>query len=183
MKKEDLHIIKKCIEGQQEAQRLLYDQYKVNWFMVCLRYGNDRSQAEDILQEGLIQIFKDLHQYDAQKSKFVTWSSRLIVHAALRYLKKYQWKHQFIALEEVENIINDSENIFDKLSARELTFLVQELPIGYRLVFNMYAIEGFKHKEISKLLGISEGTSKSQLSKARKVLKRKLEEQFKITSS
>ena len=147
-----------------------------------MRYGKSKEQADDIFQEGLIKVYKDLYQFDSNRSAFKTWSSRVMVHAALRYLKKYTWVDTLTLQDEACQYEVQDESIYSSLAAKELTKVVQQLPIGYRLVFNMFAIEGFSHKEISLELGISEGTSKSQLSKARKYLRTKLESQLKITS-
>ncbi len=176
------HIIQLSIDGNAEAQRELYEQHRVYWYMLCMRYGKSKSQADDIFQEGLIKVYKDLYQFDDRKSAFKTWSSRVMVHSALRYLKKYTWVDTLSMQEEATQYEDNDETVYSKLAARELTMVVQQLPIGYRLVFNMYAIEGYSHKEISTKLGVSEGTSKSQLSKARKYLRNKLESQLKITS-
>ena len=176
------NIIKLAIDGNAEAQRELYEEHRVYWYMLCMRYGKSKTQADDIFQEGLIKVYKDLYQFDDGKSAFRTWSSRVMVHSALRYLKKYTWLDTLSLEEEASHYEDTDETVYSKLAARELTMVVQQLPIGYRLVFNMYAIEGYSHKEIAAELGISDGTSKSQLSKARKYLRNKLESQLKITS-
>ncbi len=173
--------IKLCVSGNADAQRVLYDEYRVYWYMLCMRYGKSKTQADDIFQEGLISVYKDLHQFDSTRSAFKTWSSRVMVHAALKYLKKYTWVDS-LSLQEAYQYEDQDETVYFSLAARELTMVVQQLPIGYMLVFNMFAIEGYSHKEIALELGITEGTSKSQLSKARKYLKTKLESQLKITS-
>lgn len=178
MSKSDLHIISKCLVGDDTAQRELYDRYRVKWYMLSLRYSNSRDEANDIMQEGLICIFNDLHQFDGARGKFSTWSCRVLVNAALRYLKKHSWNAMVSYLDHLDDITSQEICIVDKLSAKELTALLQTLPTGYRIVFNMYAIEGYSHKEISKHLGIAEGTSKSQLAKARKALREKLELQL-----
>ncbi len=170
-------IIKKCIEGDETAQRELYVMHRVKWYMQCLRYGKNNYEADDILQEGLIQIYKDLHQFDEKKSKFITWSSRLISHAALKYLKKNSWQNTFLTIDEIQHP-ETTEAVHHNLNAKELTALIQSLPMGYRLVFNMHEIEGYNHNEIASALNITSGTSKSQLSKARKMLQRKLEFQL-----
>jgi len=138
-------------------------------------------QADDIFQEGLIQIFKSLHQYDKNRSLFSTWSSRVLVNAALRYLKKYNWMESMTDLDKELDREAERESVMEHLAAKELTEMIQLLPVGYRMVFNMFAVEGFSHKEIAEELGISEGTSKSQLSKARRQLRRQLESQLKIS--
>lgn len=176
------HIIKKARVGEEKAQRKLYEMYRSRWYMISKRYGKNKTQADDIFQEGMIQIFKDLKQFDETKSQFSTWSSRVLVNAALRYLKKENWINAVSDLDAVAEPIDQNVTIYQQLARKELTDIVQRLPMGYRIVFNMNVIEGYTHKEIAKSLGITEGTSKSQLSKARKALKRHLET-FLITSS
>ena len=151
--------------------------------MLSLRYGKNKSQADDIFQEGLINIFKDLHQFDVSRAAFGTWSSRVMINAALRYLKKYNWIDSFTDLDHALDKGDQSETVYEQLAAKELTQLIKQLPLGYRLVFNMYAIEGFSHKEIAEELGITVGTSKSQLSKARAQLRRVLEKQLTESSN
>lgn len=169
------HIIKSCIRGDEKAQRELYLAYRTKWYMIAMRYGKNKQQADDIFQEGLIQIFNSLSLFDKQKGNFSTWSSKILIYAALKFLKKYSWVDSFQNIEEAFNCKDNQETVFEKLAAKELTIIIQQLPLGYRLVFNLYAIEGYSHKEIAKELGISEGTSKSQFYKARKQLQAKLE--------
>jgi len=176
-------IIKRAADGHESAQRKLYEQYRNQWYMLSLRYGKNKSQADDIFQEGLINIYKDLHQFDASRSAFGTWSSRVMINAALRYLKKYNWIDSFSDLDYAADKGDESETVYQKLAAKELTEIIKQLPLGYRLVFNMYAIEGFSHKEIADQLGITVGTSKSQLSKARAQLRSVLEQQLIVSSN
>jgi RNA polymerase sigma factor (sigma-70 family) len=170
-----LTIIEKTLNGDQAAMQELYQLHERYWFRVCLRYGRNRSEAQDIMQEGLVLIFRDLHQFDPEKGAFRSWSNRVLVNAALRFLKKHQWQLSFEDLESARNEPDFSETSLDKLSAKEITEVIQQLPSGYRMVFNMYVIEGYSHKEIAALLNISVGTSKSQLSKAKKMLRQKIE--------
>jgi len=140
-----------------------------------MRYANDRFEADDILQEGLIEVFRDLHQFDSNRASFDTWSSRVITYAALRYLKRNNWHKTFEDIDDVYNVSSGDESVYQKLAAKELIKLIQQLPLGYRLVFNMYVLEGYKHHEIAERLDIKIGTSKSQLSKAKKMLRDKIE--------
>lgn len=167
--------MRKCIRGNKKAQNLLYQMYKHLWYKVSLRYAQTQEEAQDILQEGLIRIFCDLQQYDSSKSQFSTWSTKVIVNAAIRYLKRNQWHKEFSDISEASNTQDKTYDAIDLLSEKELTHLISKLPTGYRLVFNMYVIEGYKHHEIASKLDISEGTSKSQLSKAKKMLRTNLE--------
>jgi len=176
-------IISKILNGDRSAERILYDIYKTRWYMLSMRYGNNKDEANDIMQEGLIQIFKDLHQFDEKISKFSTWSSRILVHAALKYIKTNQWQNAFLDIDNKDDFYNNEEIIYSNLAAKELTEMVKKLPFGYKLVFNMYVIEGYTHKEIAKELGIAIGTSKSQLSKAKRMLRFELEKQLKSYSN
>lgn len=175
LKNQDSILIARCLKHDETAQRQLYVKYRVRWYILCQRYGKTKFEADDLLQEGLISIFNSLHQYDSNKSQFSTWSSRVIVNAALRYLKKNSWNSTFSELDMAKNTNSTEVGIQEQLAERELIDLLQKLPTGYRIVFNMYAIEGYSHKEISAALEITIGTSKSQLSKARKMLRTQLE--------
>lgn len=157
------------------AQRTLYEKYRVKWFMICLRYGKNKTEAEDMLQEGLISVFKNMKQYDPKQAEFSAWSNKVMVNAALQYLRKWKRFDFTQNIEDYESHLVDHEDVFDALGAKELTLMVQKLPEGYRVVFNMYVIEGYKHKEIAEILNISENTSKSQLLKAKKTLRNQLE--------
>jgi RNA polymerase sigma-70 factor (ECF subfamily) len=150
--------------------------YRVKWFMICLRYSRDRDEAEDMMQEGLISIFKQIKQYDPDKASFPAWSNKVMVNAALQYLRKWK-KIQFNQdIDDYENQFEqEDEDIYGKIGARELTAMVQNLPDGYRTVFNLYVMEGYKHREIAEMLSISENTSKTQLLKAKNMLRDRLE--------
>jgi len=147
--------------------------------MICLRYGRNRQEAEDMLQDGLVGIFRDTHQFDSQKASFAVWANRVVANAARQYLRK--WKQlDFVDnnLNEISHTLPSEDNIYDVLGAKELTKVIQRLPTGYRVVFNMYVVEGFKHDEIAKHLGISVSTSKSQLFKAKRILRKQIEIMF-----
>lgn len=174
----DNTLVQSILSGDKSAERKLYEQHSQRWFRLALRYGKNRGEAQDVFQEGLISIFKDLHQFDSERGTFIHWSNRVLVNSALRFLKKNQWQNTFSDLEVVEHQKEVSENILDQIAAKELVGMIQKLPLGYRIVFNLYAIEGFSHKEIAEQLEISVGTSKSQLSKAKKALRSLLEGYF-----
>lgn len=169
-------IIKKCLKGNAQAQRVLYDEHKVKWFMICLRYAHNKSEAEDMLQDGLISVFKELKQFDPKKAGFQAWSNKIMVNAALQHLRKWKKLNFHQSIGDYEERIPATENIIESLGAKELIALVQNLPDGYRTVFNLYVMEGYKHREIADILNISENTSKSQLLKAKKMLRFQLEE-------
>lgn len=178
MQQNDTYLIQQILSGEKRMEEVLYKKYERIWFRLCLRYGKNRYEAEDILQEGLIYVFRDLKQFKATKGTFRNWSSRVLVNAALRFLKKNQWQQSFTDLEYVEKTTTIPEDILTQITAKELTQVIQRLPLGYRVVFNMYAIEGYTHREIAEILNISVGTSKSQLFKARKTLQKQLEVLF-----
>lgn len=170
---EDL-IISKARTGDRGAQKKLYQLYSKGWFGVCLRYNKNRADAEDVLQNALIKIFGKMNQFDESKAKFITWSSKIVVNENLQYLKQ---KRSFQNFDDFPTnaLIEENETQIDRFDAEELTAMVQKLPAGYRTVFNLYVMEGYTHQEISQILGISVGTSKSQLSKSKQMLRKKIE--------
>lgn len=171
-------LIKKAQKGNKAAIEQLYTQQEQKWFCLCLRYAHNRSEAEDIFQEGVTKVFQALKTFDTKKGSFSGWSNRVIINTALRYLKKYQWQQSFTDLELTQKNIDWSNDILGDITTKELINLIQQLPSGYRVVFNMREIEGYSHKEIAEALNISVGTSKSQLSKAKKVLQQKIKVLF-----
>jgi len=163
-------IIKGCIAGKREFQKRLYENFSGKMFYVCLRYCKNREEAEDVLQDAFIKVFKHIGTFKFEGS-FEGWVRRIMVNTAIEHIRKNKHVHTF---DDVENIIESPESELDitgKLNEKELLKMVHLLPDGYRAVFNMYAIEGYSHKEIAETLGIAEGTSKSQLSKAKAFLK------------
>lgn len=169
--------IKQAKKREITAQRYLYEKYKMPLFSLCLRYSRDRSEAEDMLQEGFLKIFRDIPQYQG-KGALLGWMKKIMINSALQYLRKWKkdWNH--LNAEDFNESFQTEEVIFAKLGLEELTRLIQNLPSGYRIVFNLYVIEGYKHKEIAELLNISVNTSKSQLFKAKALLKKELEMQL-----
>ncbi|MDQ6609788.1 MAG: sigma-70 family RNA polymerase sigma factor, partial [Bacteroidota bacterium] len=150
----------------------MYHSYAEKLFGVCLRYSRSRHDAEEILQEGFIKVFASLHQYKSEGS-FEGWIRKIIVNTALQRYRRPPILHPFIGTEQSASgqIVDETEGAESALSAKELLQIVQSLPTTYRLVFNLYVFEGYKHKEIAQLLHISEGTSKSNLYDARQWLK------------
>ncbi len=143
-------------------------------FTLCLRYSRDRDQAAELLQEGFIKVFSALHQYKMEGS-FEGWIRKIMVNTALQYFRSRTPLHALVSIESsAENRSTEEVGIESKLSAKELLAIVQTLPATYRMVFNLYVFEGYKHKEIAELLHISEGTSKSNLYDARQLLKEKV---------
>lgn len=169
-------IIKGCKAGKSGAQEALYRKYSSKLFGICLRYTKDYSAAEDVLQEGFIKILTNIKSYKGTGS-FDGWIRRIVVNTALERFRKQFQMYPITDINENELGLN-YEDVLANINAKELLELVKELPPAYRMVFNMYAIDGFSHKEIGEILNISIGTSKSNLSRARKILQTKVEENF-----
>ena len=168
MNKDDLNIIKACRKGDRKAQELLYRKYSAMLFGICLRYAKVRVEAQVFLQESWSVIFRDLHQYQPQAA-FGAWLRRVTVNVCLQQLRKRQNIFQTYSIEEIcSNSIREEANIFSRFRERALLQMVQQLPTGYRVVFNLYAIEGYSHQEIAARLDISVNTSKSQLSSSKR---------------
>ena len=164
-------LIHKCIKGERHSQADLYAQLSPRMFGVCLRYARSREEAEEILQEGFMKVFDHLEQYKFTGS-FEGWVRKIMVNCALQKYRNKSQLHAVVSMEEVRTEYGGAENIHAGISAKELLKLVQTLPPAYRMVFNLYIFEGMKHREIAEHLGISEGTSKSNLSDARAILQK-----------
>ncbi len=174
-------LIQGCINGNRQMQELLYQKYSSKMYGVCLRYSGNVEDANDLLQEGFIKIFKNLIKFRREGS-FEGWIRRIFVNTSIEHFRK---KIKLYNVTEVqENTIEDYDlNILDTLAEKDVISLVNELSPGYKTVFNMHVIEGYSHKEIADILGINEGTSKSQLARAKGVLKKSLEKRLNKTSN
>ena len=174
MKDDYRDIIKGCIDGKVEFQRKLYERFSSRMYGLCLQYTKNADEAKDILQDGFVKVYKNLHQYSFTGS-FEGWVRRIFVNTAIESFRNKKMKFSEMEVHDLaENFSFDY--ILGEISAKEIMALVQELSPQYRMVFNLYAIEGFTHKEIAKQLGITEGTSKSNLSRARNILQAKVKE-------
>jgi len=167
-------IIKGCLEGNRRDQELLYRRHSAKLYAVCLQYSGNEEEARDILQEGFIKIFENLVNYKHEGS-FEGWMRRITVNTAL---EKFRSKHNLYRVDDIDLIPEqdaepDNED-YAGLEANDLLTIIMELPPKYRMVFNLYAIEGYSHKEIAGMINISEGTSKSNLSRARAILQRRV---------
>ncbi|GAB3645437.1 sigma-70 family RNA polymerase sigma factor [Echinicola sediminis] len=169
---QETDIIKGCLKGDRDAQKHLYDQYAGKFLAICLRYIKDRDLAEDVMIEGFMRIFEKLPQFEG-KGSFEGWMKRIIVTQSLLTLRKNKKLSMETHLDQQLEAGLPWQEPAD-MEANELMEMIQELPVGYKTVFNLYAIEGYSHAEIGDLLGISENTSKSQLSRARALLKQKI---------
>ncbi len=171
----DQEIIDGCARHDRKAQQLLYDKYSRFLLGICLRYASDKSEAEDVLQDSFLKIFFNIKDYSGTGS-FIGWLRKVTVNTAItNYHKNLKFRYS-IEIEEfvsMETGVSSFEEDF--FTADMLYKVLNELPAGYRMVFNLYAIEGYKHKEIAKMLGIDVNTSKSQYSRAKAVIRNKLE--------
>ncbi len=163
-------LVKRCKAGERKAQELLYKQFASKMLGVCMRYATDKMEAEDMLQNGFIKVFQKVDDYRNEGS-FEGWVRRIMVHSSIEYYRKHHKMMQVVELSETENTTSVNSLAIANLAAKDLLLLIQQLAPGYRIVFNLYAIEGYSHKEIAAITGITEGASKSQLSRARAVLK------------
>jgi RNA polymerase sigma-70 factor (ECF subfamily) len=169
----DKELIEHCLENDPRAQELLYKRFSRRMYGVCLRFARNTLEADDILQEGFIKVFSFLKDFRSDGS-LEGWIRRTIVNTAINYYnsKQNEWKETNI--EKAELYQSMAEDILDKISTADLLNLIHELPEGYRIVFNLYVIEGYNHQEIAEMLNITESTSKSQLSRARMALQQRL---------
>jgi RNA polymerase sigma-70 factor, ECF subfamily len=166
-------LIKGCLADERSCQRRLYDLYSPKMLPVCLRYAADQQEAEEILQDGFLQMFRHIKQYK-QIGTFDAWLRKIMVNCALMRYRANSSISRVISLTEAHDHMTTSEDFLGRISEKELIRLIQQLPPAYRLVFNLYVFEGLKHREISLLLNITEGTSKSNLSDARALLRKAL---------
>jgi len=168
-------LIESCKDGDRKAQKAIYDLLAPKMFSVCLRYCGDRQSAEDMLQDGFVSMFSKMDSYKGAGS-FEGWARKIFVNTCLMYLRKNDVLKQSDDIEEARKLTSDVPTQMEDIGYKELMKMVMELPPGFRTVFNMYAIEGYSHKEIADELGITETTSRTQLSRARTWLQNKIKE-------
>jgi RNA polymerase sigma factor (sigma-70 family) len=168
----DQEWIEGCKKGDSTAQRKVFDHFSSKMYAVCCRYVKDRMNAEDVLVTAFTKVFDRISQFKSEGS-FEGWIRRIVVNESLTWLRQ----HKFMQVEtdiEAADFEPDYQMLEDHLQAEDLLKLIDGLPAGYKVVFNLYAIEGYSHKEIADQLGINENTSKSQLSRARVYLQKQL---------
>ena len=171
----DLRLIESCIKGDRAAQKVLYDRLAPRMFPLCIRYVGDREKAEDILQDGFVTLFTRLDSYKGEGS-FDGWARKIFVTTALMELRKKDALKMSEDLETVRGMKTEMTSQLQNIGYKDLMKVITQLPPGFRTVFNMYTIEGYSHKEIGEILGISETTSRTQLSRAKTWLQNKLKE-------
>lgn len=168
-------MIKGCLKDDPLAQRALYDKVGPKMMGVCLRYMVSIEEAQDVLQDGLIKVFDKLGTYSGMGS-FEGWVRRIVVNTALDAIRKNKNLKHNMQIDDVEYALKSNDFIFEHLVAEDLLKVLHELPLGYKTVFNLFAIEGYSHKEIAKKMNITVSTSKSQFSRAKSMLRKKITE-------
>jgi RNA polymerase sigma factor (sigma-70 family) len=171
---DDNTLVKECLNENPKAQKALFDKFAPKMLSVCLRYIKNTEKAEDVLQDGFIKVFVNLLNYK-HSGVLEGWIRRIIVNTCLDELKKNKKLLLNISVEEVEYKLESNDFVLEQMMADDLLKLIQSMPEGYRVIFNMFAIEGYTHQEIATKLGISESTSKSQYLRARAYLKNRIE--------
>jgi RNA polymerase sigma factor (sigma-70 family) len=166
-------LINRCLSNEARAQEDFYKRFAPKMYGVCMRFAKNQMEADDILQEGFIKVFTNLKSFRNEGS-LEGWVRKTIVNTAINLYKKNLKHQKDTDIEQAEVVQNFEQSSLDKISVQELMDIIRDLPTGYRVVFNLNVIEGYSHKEISQLLEISENTSKSQLSRARQALQKKL---------
>lgn len=178
---QDIELIHKCIKGELKAQRELYDRYSARLMPVAMRYGKSQEDAEDILQDAFVKIFNNLESF-RQEAQFLTWLKRIVINTAINHNRKKLYQQPMLDIEKTPLHV-EKELVISQLHFTEIMAMLQKLPVGCRTVFNLFAIEGYGHKEIAEQLEISEGTSKSQYARARALLKTMIDEANAIVES
>ncbi|MEO8108845.1 MAG: sigma-70 family RNA polymerase sigma factor [Ginsengibacter sp.] len=166
---DDKELVKEALKLRPEAQRRLYEHYAPLMLGVCFRYTKSKTDAEEVLQEGFIKVFRNLHQYKSE-GELGAWIRKIMVNSALNFLKtNKRYQNDLVFNEKTLHPVS-SDNPLIQLQAKELSELIRQLPTGYQTIFNLYAVEGYTHVEIASMLGITDGTSRSQYARARALL-------------
>ena len=169
-------IVEGCLRGEPRAQKILFERYYGKMLAVCQRYSRNRDEAKDILQDGFVKVFQKLEQFSFN-SPFEAWVRRIMVNTSIDFYRKSATEPYLNDIDVAGDVLEQQDVISD-MSYAELLECLQQLPAGYKIVFNMYVIEGFSHKEIAEALHVTEGTSKSQLAKARGYLQKMITKKF-----
>lgn len=169
----DIDLINGCIDNDRKAQERLYKQFYVAMMSVCMRYTRNEDDAMEVLHNGFLKVYKNMHRFDSLKAGLYTWIRSIMIHSAIDFIRQNVKHNRQVEIDQATEPYIDSEAI-EKLNAQELLHLVRKLPPATQTVFNLYIIEGFTHKEIGTMIGISEGTSKWHLSEARRLMRKLL---------
>jgi RNA polymerase sigma-70 factor (ECF subfamily) len=168
-------IIIECIKGNRKAEKHLYTKYSALFYAICLRYTQSREEAEDVLITGFTSIFESLPMYKKQGS-FEGWMKRIMINTAINHYRANKKHLLDLDLEEIDTLNEISQKTYQDINIKDILNQIQRMPQGYKQIFNLYAIEGYKHTEIAEMLNISESTSKTQYAKAKKWLQCHLED-------
>lgn len=174
----DEKLIADCIQNDLKAQRELYDRYASKLMPMAMRYARSQEDAEDILQDAFIKIFNSLESF-RKEAQFLTWLKRIVINTAINHNRKKLYQQPMLDIEKAPLHV-ESDFTISNMHFTEILAMMQKLPVGCRTVFNLFAIEGYTHKEIGEMLEISEGTSKSQFARARALMKVMIEEANKV---
>lgn len=177
---EDLvkHLIKGCRRNDREAQKLLYKHYYAYGMSICLRYSKDRDEASTILNDGFMNVFQNIKKF-SQERPFKPWLRRILINASINHFKRSLRRAKVTSLDHADTLTIEEQST-SAIGYGEVIDMIQKLPLAYRTIFNLYVIEGYKHEEIAEMLGISIGTSKSNLFKAKNKLRKILQEHLEI---
>jgi RNA polymerase sigma-70 factor (ECF subfamily) len=167
-------LVNECAKGNSKAQRALFDKFAPKMLAVCQRYLRNNQEAEDVLQDGFVKVFQKIVDFKMEGS-LEGWIRRIVVNTALDTIRKNKKLLDDVQVEEVQYKVSFTDHQFDGMDLAQLLKMIDAMPDGYRIVFNMFAIEGYSHKEIADTLGVTENTSKSQYSRARAFLRTQLE--------
>eukprot|EP00746_Dinoflagellata_sp_MGD_P050508 gnl/MRDRNA2_/MRDRNA2_22647_c0_seq1.p1 gnl/MRDRNA2_/MRDRNA2_22647_c0~~gnl/MRDRNA2_/MRDRNA2_22647_c0_seq1.p1 ORF type:complete len:189 (-),score=16.70 gnl/MRDRNA2_/MRDRNA2_22647_c0_seq1:70-636(-) len=167
-------LVEGCCKGDARCQKLLYDTYSRKMMGICLRYASDEVEAQDVLQDGFVKVFEKVGTFKG-KGSFEGWMRRIFVNTALDYYRRQKEMRNSVDVDSVSYMLPADDHILENLAAQELLEILKRIPVGYRTVFNLYAIEGYTHKEIAEELEITVNTSKSQYSRAKGYLRKIVE--------
>lgn len=177
----DEELIQGCIANRAECQKALFERHKSRLMAICMRYAADQDEAHDMLQDGFIKIFDKLETYN-QQGKLVGWMCRIMINNCLDQLRRTRHQRHHVEIDEASQLSAGAYDVLAQLSVQDILRYIQALPQGYRTVFNLFAIEGYSHKEIAEQLEINENTSKSQFRKARLQLMQMIEQNNKVVN-
>ncbi|HMO33500.1 MAG TPA: sigma-70 family RNA polymerase sigma factor [Lacibacter sp.] len=162
-------ILQGCLQNKPAAQQELYNRYSPKMLAVCYRFAHNREDAEDMLQESFIRVFTQIHQFQG-KGSFEGWIRRIVVHTCINQLKKHRKFNDSVDISQAQNLLVREDSVPSLIQAKQVIECIRSLPVGYRTVLNLFALEGYSHREIAGMLDIEESTSRSQYTRAKAML-------------
>ncbi len=172
---DDKKLIKGCLKNNPIAQKELYNRFASKMYGICLRYTKDDMEAKDVMQDAFVKVFNNLIYFKYEGS-LESWVKKIIINTAINSYRKNVTNYNSLEIDKVD--VTEDNNIISDISTQELLSIIKELPKGFRMIINLYAIEGYNHREIGEMLNISENTSKSQLSRARLIIQEKINKRY-----